>query len=228
MPRRHATAAAVLTLAVFCACGSSDDDGGAALDTTETGADATGSAEQTDPGELDGQTDEVTVPEVGSVIEGTAVATSAGGDEACQALPDGLLPEGLVEGAPVTIRDGSSGEVIGTGKVASTEFIQHTDQTSESGAPPWTCTFFISATVSSTPESITVQVADLDPFPATLDPDGRFTVTVPSGDTEAPSDGTPPSASTTVVEEGSTASTVAPGDTSAPTDSSFVSPPPET
>ena len=162
---------------------------------------------------------------VGSVIEGTAVATSAGGDEACQAQPDGLLPEGLVGGAPVTIRDASSGEVIGTGEVTSTEFVQHTDQTSESGAPPWTCTFFITAEVSNTPESITVQVADLDPFPATLDSDGRFTVTVPSGDTEAPSDTTPPSEST---ENGSTATTGFTEDTSEPADTSSVSPPPET
>jgi hypothetical protein len=213
---RHAIAAAVLTLAVLSACGSSDDDGVAAPETSEAGVDATG---QTEPGEQTGPA------EVGSVIEGIAVATSAGGDEACQAQPEGLLPEGLVEGAPVTIRDASSGEVIGTGEVTGTEFVQHTDQTSESGAPPWTCTFFISATVSGTPESITVQVADLDPFPATLDSEGRFTVTVPSGNTEVPSDTTPPSES---AENGSTATTGFTEDTSAPSDSSFVSPPPQT
>ena len=48
MLSRHATAAAVLTLATLCACGSSDDDG-AAPDTSEAGVDETGPTGPTEP-----------------------------------------------------------------------------------------------------------------------------------------------------------------------------------
>ena len=67
-------------------------------------------------------------PAAGYTVQGTANAASSGGEEACQAQPNGLLPAGLVEGAPVTIRDASSGEVIGTGTVSSTTFVQLADE----------------------------------------------------------------------------------------------------
>ena len=119
-----------------------------------------------------------------AVARGTAVAASSGGEEARQAQPNGLLPAGLVEGAPVTIRDASSGEVIGTGTVSSTTFVQLTDETTPAGPPPWTCTFDITATVSSTPESITVQVGELAPLgPTSLGGSGGFSVSVPSSGT---------------------------------------------
>ena len=193
MRPRHLITTAVLTLAVSGACGSSGVEPEPTNPPDET--------EATEPAN-------VTAPEVGRDIEGTAVATSAGGEEACKPQPEGLLPNGLVEGAPVTIRDASSDEVIGTGEVTSTDFVQH--QQTEGQLPPWTCTFIITATVSSTPDSFTVQVADLTPLPATVDPNGRFTVTVPSATEPTPDTTAPPepSSSTTVSENGSTSTTV--------------------
>jgi hypothetical protein len=119
-------------------------------------------------------------PAAGYTVQGTANAASSGGEEACQAQPNGGLPAGLVEGASVTIRDASSGEVIGTGTVSSTTFVQLTETTVD--PPPWTCTFNITATLSSTPESITVQVGELAPLgPTSLGGSGGFSVSVPDG-----------------------------------------------
>lgn len=232
LPRRL-LAAAVLALAAGSACGSSDD-AGPGLDASQAETEPTDPTDQTDVTEQttaaqqttttttttgggNGEAENGTPGEVGAVIEGVAVATSAGGDEACQARPEGLLPPGVVEGAPVTIRDASSEEVIGTGEVTSTEFVQLTGQTTEGGLPPWICTFFIAATVSSTPGSITVQVADLTPVRASFDPSRGFSIDVPSEGTEPQPDTTSssePSSSTT--ENGSTSSTV---DSEAPTES---------
>jgi hypothetical protein len=96
----------------------------------------------------------------------------------CQS-PDGPLPAGLHEGATVTIRDASSGEVIGNGTVTGSEFVTIDDSDGD-GAPEWRCSFPISGTLSSTPDSITVQVGDLAPWgPVSLDDNGGFTVPVP-------------------------------------------------
>jgi hypothetical protein len=113
-------------------------------------------------------------------LQGRAEARGGGADanSSCQ-QPNGRLPADLHEGATVTIRDASSGEVIGTGTVKEPEFVTLDDADGD-GAPEWRCTFPITGTLSSTPDSITVQVGELPPWgPVSLDDSGGFTVPVP-------------------------------------------------
>ena len=197
MHARLVIAALFLTAAV-CACGSDDDESTAGGPTDQTGEDGGPVVTQSDDGDDGGDTGDTSdegdnggteapdvdtePPDVGSTVQGVAVATSSGGDEACKPQSEnGLLPDALVQGSPVTVRDADTGEEIGTGQVDSTDFVQLTGQTTELGPPPWTCSFIISATLSSTPENITVQIGDLEPFAATLS-DGQFSIEVPSAE----------------------------------------------
>jgi hypothetical protein len=200
--------AALFITAGLCACGSDDDS-----TADESPTDQTDQVDQPDDGDTvddgenadDGDTDDgdngdngdngnegeaTEPPSVGSSIQGVAVATSSGGEEACKPQSEnGLLPDALVQGSPVTVRDAGTGEEIGTGQIDSTDFVEHTGETTELGPPPWTCSFIISATLSSTPENITVQIGDLEPFAATLS-DGQFSIEVPSTETPTESEGT--------------------------------------
>ena len=54
-------------------------------------------------------------------------------------------------------------QAIGTGEVML-DLIPCSISKREGQLPPWTCTLIITATVSSTPDSFTVQVADLTAF----------------------------------------------------------------
>ena len=235
---RHAIAAALTALAITGGCGSSaEDQDSAGVDTQEDGSPddaaqaeigddgSTNDAEQPDTGDGGaggGGGAETTTPRaVGSVIQGTAVAGNAGGqndetepysqtvrhgDRTCEGwAPENNEPwtEGLAAGASVTILD-ESGAEIGSGIVeSSAAYPLDGDDT----GGQWTCEFAITATVSSTPETFTVQVAGLPPWPAGPDPDDpeRFRVQVITPEYVPPPDGggsttpsVPPTDSTTL------------------------------
>jgi hypothetical protein len=174
--------------------------------------------------------------EVGSIIQGTAVAGNSGGDtpeqQTGEVLRDGQrcfghTPEGeevwtsgLEEGASVRIYDAATGEEVGSGSVEGTSATQ-LESDPDDPLPTWECYFEITAEVSRIPDSFTVQVADLPPWPASFDSStSQFVVdvTVPDGGDET--EATEPPTETTLTPTGTTGSptgTTSPGTATATT-----------
>ena len=116
--------------------------------------------------EAGGSPDATTTPQSADDTGGVATyrTEGPGAFTNCLGLPD--------KGASVTIRDALSDAVIGTGEVT----LREADQPTPGGR--WECTYTITATVSSTPDTITVQIDGLPPIRATLS-NGGYTA---SGD----------------------------------------------
>ena len=114
--------------------------------------------------EAGGSPDATTTPQSADDTGVVATYRTEGPGAECGSLPD--------SGASVTIRDALSDAVIGTGEVISMVPRQPTPDSA------WECIYSITATVSSTPDTITVHIDGLPPIRATLS-NGGYTA---SGD----------------------------------------------
>jgi hypothetical protein len=222
-PRFAPTAVMLLALAA-AGCSSGGDDEGAGPDDSPvaTAGPADPSAPVVEPTGGGQGNGEEQPPEVGSVIQGIAVAGNAGGtgssdggpgetepysqtirfdDGSCRGWTpkDTSVPstEGLEAGASVTIRN-DTGEEIGSGRVESSTSFPVDENGNrideESGTATWRCEFLFSATiaVSELPPFVAIQVAGLEPWPAAFDPDRNQFVAIVPGAVEAPTGGTGP------------------------------------